>query len=279
MLPEPRLVAVHHGVALLVLQEHPHHGGFRHDAVDAALQPGVLGGLQHRAVEAGPVVAPHGADPPLDGQGHEDAAVNGEIPALGVAAQHQLPPGILRRHGLHIRHRLLLGGDLRLAAQEEVLLPPGDGVVRPPEGEVEAAIPQLDRHGGELLRLPHVQVVAEAVDLHLPEAGALRHFLQQRRDLVRHQHAHAHVPALMAPEEGLRRRVERHALPLSGSRHDPREVHEGELRQDQVVHLVEGGLGQGQVPPPVEIIQNIGHRSLLSRPRRKRFVLSRTGRS
>ena len=247
--------------------------------MDAALQPGVLGGLQHRAVEAGPVVAPHGADPPLDGQGHEDAAVNGEIPALGVAAQHQLPPGILRRHGLHIRHRLLLGGDLRLAAQEEVLLPPGDGVVRPPEGEVDTAVPQLDRHGGELLRLPHVQVVLEAVDLHLPEAGALRHFLQQRRDLVRHQHAHAHVPALMAPEEGLRRRVERHALPLSGSRHDPREVHEGELRQDQVVHLVEGGLGQGQVPPPVEIIQNIGHRSLLSRLRRKRFVLSRTGRS
>lgn len=43
MLHEALLVAVYHGVVLLVLQQHPYHGGFRHNGVDTLRQPDMPG--------------------------------------------------------------------------------------------------------------------------------------------------------------------------------------------------------------------------------------------
>lgn len=47
--------------------------------------------------------------------------------------------------------------------------------------------------------------------------------------------------------------------PLAGAGDDAAEVHEGQLRQDQVIHFVKRILRQRQIPPPVQIIQNIRH--------------------
>ena len=173
-----------------------------------------------------------------------------------MASQPQAPAGELPGHIPHVLHRHFLGRDLGQTGQEKILLPAGQGVVRSPEGQVQKPVPRLHGQRRELLRLFRVQPTDKAVELHVPEAVGIRHFPQHVRNGVRHQDAHFDLlPRGNSFKKGLRRLVERHALPLSRGGNDAGEVHKGQLRQNEIVHLVEGGLLQCQVSPPVQIIQ------------------------
>ena len=206
------------------------------------------------------VVGPDGLDAPLDRRRAEHPGVHRQVPPLGVAPQPDTAAGVLPRHVPEVVQRLLLGGHLRHTGQLKVLLPPGQGVVRAPEGEIHQSVPGLDGQRRELLPPPHVQVVHEAVEPHLPEAAGGGHLFQHLRNGRGHQHPHVNgLPLREAGEEGLRRLRQGHALPLPGGGDDPLKVHKGQLRQNQVVHLVKGGLGQGQIPPPVQIVHQVRH--------------------
>lgn len=54
----------------------------------------------------------------------------------------------------------------------EILLPPHQGVVRPPEGHIGQIRGQPDREGGELLFPSRVGLLGEAHDPDVPEPGA-----------------------------------------------------------------------------------------------------------
>ena len=81
-----------------MLQQHPHHRGLGDDGIDPLLQAAVLGKIQQILVKARAVVGPHRGDPPLHRCRAEHPRVHRQVPTLGVAAQPQLPPGILPGH-------------------------------------------------------------------------------------------------------------------------------------------------------------------------------------
>lgn len=101
--------------------------------------------------------------------------------------------------------------------------------------------------------------VHKAVELHVPEPGRGCRPAQQLWDLIGHQNAHVDGPAFRFGKIRLRRLPQGHGPPLAGAGDDAAEVHEGQLRQDQVIHFVKRILRQRQIPPPVQIIQNIRH--------------------
>lgn len=82
MLHEALLAAVYHGVVLLVLQQHPYHGGFRHNGVDTLRQPDMPGLRQNIVMKAGAVIGPDGGDPPLHRRGTEHPAHTARLPPL-----------------------------------------------------------------------------------------------------------------------------------------------------------------------------------------------------
>ena len=259
MLHEALLAAVYHGVVLLVLQQHPYHGGFRHNGVDTLRQPDMPGLRQNIVMKAGAVIGPDGGDPPLHRRGTEHPRPHCQIAALGMAAQPQLDPGVLMGHGLRVCHCHFLSRDLPHTTQIEILFPPCQRIVGAPEGEVDGAIPALCRQRRELLRLHRVQMVHKAVELHVPEPGRGCRPAQQLWDLIGHQNAHVDGPTFRFGKIRLRRLPQGHGPPLAGAGDDAAEVHEGQLRQDQVIHFVKRILRQRQIPPPVQIIQNIRH--------------------
>ena len=259
MLHKALLAAVHHGIVLLVLQQHPYHGGFGYDGVDTLRQPDMPGQRQNILVKAGAVIGPDGGDPPLHRRGTEHPRPHCQIAALGMAAQPQLDPGVLMGHGLRVCHCHFLSRDLPHTTQIEILFPPCQRIVGAPEGEVDGAIPALCRQRRELLRLHRVQMVHKAVELHVPEPGRGCRPAQQLRDLIGHQNAHVDGPTFRFGKIRLRRLPQGHGPPLAGAGDDAAEVHEGQLRQDQVIHFVKRILRQHQIPPPVQIIQNIRH--------------------
>jgi hypothetical protein len=76
------------------------------------------------------------------------------------------------------------------------------------------------------------------------------------QDLGGDEDAEAFVVAV-AGKVVFRRRGDRDRL--SRARNDAGEVHAAELAEDQVIHLVEGGLLKAQVAAPVQIVHEIGH--------------------
>ena len=262
VLQEAKLVAVHHRVVLLVLQQHPHYGGLGHDGVDPLRNTLVLRQVQQVRVEAGAVVGPDGDDALLDALRTEHTGIHRQITALGMAAQPNLLPRELFCHGRYILRGFFLSGDLRHAGQFKVLFPAGQGIIGPPEGEVQCPVSGLDGKRGELLALAHIQPIHKAVQLHIAETPGIRHFPQHIRYGPGYQHAHVDLlPLREAGEEPLRRVPQGNAVPFAGTGNDVFEVHKGQLRQDQIVYLIEGRLLQGQISPPIQIIQQIRHES------------------
>ena len=93
-------------------------------------------------------------------------------------------------HGRYILRGFFLSGDLRHAGQFKVLFPAGQGIIGPPEGEVQCPVSGLDGKRGELLALAHIQPIHKAVQLHIAEAPGIRHFPQHIRYGPGYQHAH-----------------------------------------------------------------------------------------
>ena len=99
-------------------------------------------------------------------------------------------------------------------------------------------------------------MVHKTVQLHIAKAPGIRHLSQHIRNGVRHQDTHVDLlPLGEFRKKGLRRLPQVYALPRAGGGDDVLEIHKGQLRENQIVHLVEGGLFQRQVPSPVQIIQ------------------------
>ena len=88
------------------------------------------------------------------------------------------------------------------------------------------------------------------------EAGARRHAAAKLRDLVRDEHAHAlMLPQHVIAPHGLLQRDRR----VKAGWDDAAEIQIAQLRQQQIVHLVEAALTDLQIAAPVQIIQNIRH--------------------
>ena len=112
----------------------------------------------------------------------------------------------------------------------------------------------------ELLAPLGVQPVHKAVELHVPKPAGGSHFPQHVRNGVRHHNAHVDLlPLREAGEKSLCRCPQRYAFPCARRRHNAAEVHKGDLRQNEIVHFIERVLLQRQVPPPVEIVDCVGH--------------------
>ena len=107
-------------------------------------------------------------------------------------------------------------------------------------------------------------MVHKAAEFHVPEPGRGGHLPQHFRDLVGHQHPHVDGTALPSGEIGRCRLSQGHRGPLAGTGDNAAEIHEGQLRQYQIIHLVERVPVQGQIPPPVQIVQEIRHNILPS---------------
>ena len=175
MLHQALLAAVHHGVVLLMLQQHSHHRGLGYDGVDAVLQPPVLRQGQYIVPEARPIVGPDRTDAPLYRRRGKYPGPHCQIAALGVSAQPQLQPGTQPRHFLCVRHRLFLRRDLCHAAQVKILLPARQRIVCSPEGKIGRSVSAEDGQRRELLRPLRVQMLPVATQLHIPEPRRFRH--------------------------------------------------------------------------------------------------------
>ena len=242
-----------------MLQQHPYYGGPGDNGVNPLLQPDVLRQREDLIVKAGAVIGPDGADPPLHRQRAEHACPYRQISALGVSPQPQLHAGILAGHGLRIFHGLFLGWDFPHAAEIEVLLPSCQRVVRSPKREVQRPIAADNGQRRELLCLLRVQMIHKAAELHIPEPGCRRHAAQHLRDLIWHQHAHIDGSALSFCKVGRSRFAQRHRRTRARFGNDAAEIHKRKLRQNQIIHFVEGISGKGQIAAPIQIVQEICH--------------------
>ena len=201
-------------------------------------------------------VVVHADDAALHGFAAEHGRVDREVAALRVPAHAQRRPGEGGGRRLEIRHRLGLRRHRVEETHVEVLFPADERVVGAAEGNVDAAVVQLQRDGGELQLGLRVNLVDITGKPQAAEARAVRHAAHELRDLARYQHAHLGrgVGREVAVGGGLERRGR-----CERGRGEAAEVEIGQLRKEQVVHLVEGAFGQRQIAAPAEIVENIGH--------------------
>ena len=239
-----------------MLQQDPDDGRFRDDRDDPPRHALVLRQGQERGAEAGAVVVVDLHELVLHGFGAENRAVDREIAALRVPAHAQRPLRKGRRRGLQVLHGHPLRGDDREEGKIEVLLPADDGIVGTAEGDIGRPVRQQEREGGELRLRLVVDLIFIAAEQQPGEAGARRHAAAKLRDLVRDEHAHAlMLPQHVIAPHGLLQRDRR----VKAGRDDAAEIQIAQLRQQQIVHLVEAALTDLQIAAPVQIIQNIRH--------------------
>ena len=239
MLHEADLRAAHDLAPFLMLQQDPDDGRFRDDRDDPPRHALVLRQGQERGAEARAVVVVDLHELVLHGFGAENRAVDREIAALRVPAHAQRPLREDREEG-----------------EIEVLLPADDGIVGAAEGDIGRPVRQQEREGGELRLRLVVDLIFIAAEQQPGEAGARRHAAAKLRDLVRDEHAHAlMLPQHVIAPHGLLQRD----LRVKAGRDDAAEIQIAQLRQQQIVHLVEAALTDLQIAAPVQIIQNIRH--------------------
>ena len=82
----------------------------------------------------------------------------------------------------------------------------------------------------------------------------------QNGDLIGHENAH--VGFRVGGKIGAGRVKERHLLRLKACGYKAGEIQIADLRQNQIVHLVERPLQKRQIAAPVEILENVCHGSL-----------------
>ena len=256
----PGAVAADDLAVPVLVKEGSHQGGLGNEDADAFGQGLVGGGPGEIPGEPRTVVAVHPENPAA----HHGLGVDGrphrQIPALGVSPQTELS----RVAGGHLGQVVLcqlLGGDGEGEGHAEALLPTHQGVVGPPEGQVQGSVRQEPGEGGELGPGLLVQDALAAAQADLGEAGALRSPNHQPGDLVCHQDARV-IPAGLGGESV-------HCLPkgeglLGGEAgQDAFQGGIGAHRQDEAVDDAEGSLRKGEMAPFLQIIQAVfpGHGS------------------
>ncbi len=239
-------------------EELAHHVELRHVGADAVTHRGdaLLG--QDLGVEARAVVVPDDRDLPAHGLAAHGGAVDRQVASLGVAAHHDggrhVPAGDVEvggRVGLRRHH---------VVGHLEVLAPSHDRVVGAPEGHVGGPVRQPHVEDAELLAAACVEPGVEAPQAGVAEPPAGRQFLREQ-DRVGRDHAGPAVDLFLAVdlEEALGRLGHGHGPALGDRGHHALQGAVGQLRQHDVVHLVEGHGLQGHVPVPVEIVENVCH--------------------
>ena len=175
-------------------------------------------------------------------------------------APHPELAGVPAGHLNQVLLGQLLSGDGGVA-QGEALLPPGQGVVGAPEGQVEGAVGQAVGEGGKLgVLVLHVLAAPQGQGAEPGAAGGLHH---QGGGVLGHDEAHR-VPVRVAGE-GLHRLGEGEPVPVPEGGHSLLPGDVGADGEDQVIHRAEGGHGAGEDPPQAQVVQTvfIGHRAPL----------------
>ena len=166
---------------------------------------------------------------------------------------------VLPRDARDIVDRLLLRGDLFKKTHVEVFLPPDDRIVRAAEGDIDAAVAEVDRQRRELLFYLVVKKRFVAVEGHAAKARARHQLSEHLGDPAGHKNAHVDVTSAVAGEERLRRLIQRQAAPELGRRHNAFKIDEAQLRENERVHLVEGRHRERNIAAPIKIIHQICH--------------------
>ena len=133
----------------VLVEKGPHQGGLG----DIGDQPGGQGSVGPGAGEvlakAGAVVAGHPQNPPPEKGRGVKGGPHGQVAPLGVPP-HPQPARVALGHLHQVVLGQGLGGDGEGIAHGKALLPPHQGVVGAPEGQVEGAVGQAEGEGGKL---------------------------------------------------------------------------------------------------------------------------------
>ena len=175
----------------VLVEKGPHQGGLG----DIGDQPGGQGSVGPGAGEvlakAGAVVAGHPQNPPPEKGRGVKGGPHGQVAPLGVSP-HPQPARVALGHLHQVVLGQGLGGDGESIAHGKALLPPHQGVVGAPEGQVEGAIGQAEGEGGKLgLLVQHPGGTAQAQGLEPGTPGGLAH---QGGGVLGHDEPHR-VPA------------------------------------------------------------------------------------
>ena len=139
-------------------------------------------------------------------------------------------------------------------AEDEVLVPAHEAVVSPSEGDVGGAVRKVEGDGGKLLSRLGVHARLEHANACVREAPASRHLWQQERRQRRDEPLCRVDLALAVREEvGVGNLGHGRAVMADV------QVEVAQLRQNQVVDLVEGHGPQRKVAVPVQVVEDVGH--------------------
>ena len=241
----------------VLVEQGPDQRGLGDVGHDAGGQPAIGRRVGQVPVKAGAVVAVDHEDTPPEERRGVDRGPHRQVPALGVAAQTELA-GIFRRHAHQVVQCQPLRGNGGGVAHGEALLPPGQGIVGPPEGQEEGAVRQTVGQGCKLR-------VLVCHRLHAPqgqgaEAGAAGCLHDQLRGVGGHEQARV-IPTRLLSQlfHGLGKGQPHTAL---HPRQHPLEGVVGAQGEDQVIHRTKGGGPKRQPAPAAEIGQTIFKRHI-----------------
>ena len=126
--------------------------------------------FQKSVLKAGAVEIVHGDDPILHLLGQQGRGVDGQVPALRVAAHDEA--ALIGSHGpQEISEGVRLGRDGVHDGHVKVFLPGVEGVVGAAKGDAPGPVRDADGQGGELLRVLVVVDPPIAGEGQRPEAG------------------------------------------------------------------------------------------------------------
>ena len=240
VLINPLIGRIYDLIMLFMLKQHPYHRGLRQDGVDAPGNALVTRRLADGPREARAVVIMHGNNALLHLDRRLGCAVNCEVAAFGMPAHAQRFVAVLARHARQVVYRLPLRGDLLKKAHVEILLPTHECIIRPAEGNIDAAVAKVDRQRSELLLDRIIEQRGIAVERHGSKARTVHQLFQKLHDRAGYQHAHIVSIAAVAGKIQLRRLAQQNTATDLGRRHDPLEIDEAQLCKDKRIYLVEG---------------------------------------
>lgn len=221
-------------------------GGRQQPHAPLQLLPGR--GFGHPPGQPRPVKADSAAQPGAKRIAAVDGGVQRQVAALGVPAQFQHGRGggqLLRQAAGHG-----LGGNLLHEGQVEVLLPPGQGVVRAAIGNVDGPVRQSQRQRGELPLLGMIVGAGKALEGHALVAAAAG---QQRAQafVVRVLVGEAHLRGVRVGVEGrLGQRIGQGLMGLG-----PAQIQVCQLGENQPVHVAKGQVVEGMLSAGAQILQ------------------------
>ena len=201
--------------------------------------------------KAGPVIGIDAQNPVADPGFAEGRAVDGQIAALGMAADQQTAVG-MGINAIEVLRRRQLGRGGLADRHIEIFPPAGNRIVCAAEGYIGKTVAEPEGDRCELDLRGRVILVHIPGKANVPETIRFRCPLQHRSRIKRQ--------FFLRDTGFLVSRIQlsqRHIL-----NEDVIHFGIGELTEDQVVDFIEWGGMEGKVAAPVQIIQNIEHSSL-----------------